>query len=127
MTSSIVFSSRNMPAWAKSGLLRFLGHETWMVPCGRAWGRSTCAPRRKGDEKGWAQKVFLDKCFFRRTRSVWRVLNKNAGADCPEQLGSGVDDGRPFPLGFRLSPHLSRSKFNVVESGFHELEAEEFV
>ena len=26
----------------------------------------------------------------------------NAGADCREQFGSGVDDGRPFPLGFRL-------------------------
>ncbi len=49
----------------------------------------------------------------------------NAGADCREQLGSGVDDGRPFPLGFRLSPHLSRSKFNVAESAFHELEPEE--
>ena len=36
-----------------------------------------------------------------------------------------VDDGRPFPLGFRLSPHLSRSKFNVAESAFHELEPEE--
>ncbi len=36
----------------------------------------------------------------------------DAGAGCPEQLGAGVDDGRPFPLGFRLIPHLSRSKFN---------------
>ena len=49
----------------------------------------------------------------------------DAGADCPEQLGSGVDDGRPFPLGFRLSPHRSRSKFNVAESAFHDLEPEE--
>ena len=49
----------------------------------------------------------------------------DAGADCPEQLGSGVDDGRPFPLGFRLSPHLSRSKFNVAESAFYDLEPEE--
>ena len=50
---------------------------------------------------------------------------RDAGADCPEQLGSGVDDGRPFPLGFRLPPHLSRSKFNVAESAFHDLEPEE--
>ena len=49
----------------------------------------------------------------------------DAGADCPEQLGSGVDDGRPFPLGFRLPPHLSRSKFNVAESAFHDLEPKE--
>ena len=49
----------------------------------------------------------------------------DAGADCPEQLGAGVDDGRLFPLGFRLPPHRSRSKFNVAESAFHDLEPEE--
>ncbi len=49
----------------------------------------------------------------------------DAGADCPEQFGSGVDDGRPFPLGFRLPPHRSRSKFNVAESAFYDLEPEE--
>src|SRR5271165_1624529 len=49
----------------------------------------------------------------------------DAGADCPEQLGADVDDGRPFPLEFRLPAHRSRSKFNVAESAFHDLEPEE--
>ena len=63
------------------------------------------------------------------SRVSWLVLPiaTMLAQDCREQLGSGVDDGRPFPLGFRLSPHLPRSKFNVAESAFHDLEPEEFV
>ena len=91
------------------------------------WGR------RKGAGVKWLRqfsrtlpKPTKSKCS--PSRVTWLVLPiaTMLARIAASRSGQALTTGRElFPLGFRLSPHLPRSKFNVAESAFHDLEPEE--